>query len=94
MTRPLLATPKVVVVHREGVNPVFGEGVIEVCLDDEGGGPFILLKQDVDNMPDTQVIRADLDELRRCLIVAEQMISRVGSSDVEFLQSPLPDDEQ
>ena len=51
-----------VVIHRENANPVFGEGNTYVSIDDEGGGPFVVLEQhDDDVKPGT--IRIDYDEL-------------------------------
>ena len=50
-------------IHRTGDNPVFGEGVIHVSLDDEGGGSFLVLEQE------SQKIRITLEELE--LLVAE-----------------------
>lgn len=35
-----------VAIHREDVSPVFGEGVTYVSIEDEGGGPFLVLEQD------------------------------------------------
>ena len=35
-----------VAVHREDVNPVFGEGVTYVSVDDEAGGPFLVIEQE------------------------------------------------
>lgn len=46
-------------VYREGDSPVFGESATHVCVDDESGGPFIVLKQSTEG----QVLRFDLDEL-------------------------------
>ena len=44
MTRYAQTTTSIAV-HLSGDDPVFGESVIEVALDDEGGGPFIVLRQ-------------------------------------------------
>jgi hypothetical protein len=39
-----------VAVHREDVNPVFGEGVTFVSVDDEAGGPFLVIEQHDDDV--------------------------------------------
>jgi hypothetical protein len=49
-------------VYKEGDNPIFGESVTEISLDDEGGGVYIRLTQHPDNdQPNT--IRLDFDEV-------------------------------
>jgi hypothetical protein len=35
-----------IVVHPPDLDPVFDEGIITVRLDDEAGGPFVVLEQD------------------------------------------------
>tara|TARA_B110000977_G_scaffold184563_1_gene248457 strand:+ start:522 stop:821 length:300 start_codon:yes stop_codon:yes gene_type:complete len=59
-----------VAVHRESVNPVFGEGNTYVSIDDECGGPFILIEQDSDGSSGggTCTIRTDYEEF---LAIAE-----------------------
>lgn len=44
-------------IFNENDNMIFGESVIEVSIDDEAAGPFIVIQQD-----DRQ-IRLDLDEI-------------------------------
>ena len=56
-----------VAVHREDVNPVFGEGVTYVKVDDEAGGPFVVIEQHDDDVEKGK-IRIDYDEF---LVVAE-----------------------
>ena len=60
MTKYATTTLKVAV-HREDVNPVFGEGVTYVIVDDEAGGPFLVIEQhDDDVRPGT--VRFDYEE--------------------------------
>jgi hypothetical protein len=40
-----ISTITAIAVHSPDLNPVFGEGVITVRLDDEAGGPFVVLEQ-------------------------------------------------
>jgi hypothetical protein len=52
-------------VHAEGVNPIFGEGVTHVQLNDEAGGYFIELRQ-CDDTSENGVVKfdpAEWDEL-------------------------------
>ena len=62
-------------VYQEGNNPIFGEGVTHVSLDDEGGGAFILLEQE-----DRQ-LRLDLEELEVVADVARKLISATREAD-------------
>jgi len=56
-----------VCVHREESNPVFGEGNTYVRVDDEAGGPFVVLQQQDDDAQNGTV-RFDYEEF---LAVAE-----------------------
>jgi hypothetical protein len=56
-----------VAVHREEENPVFGEGNTFVSIEDEAGGPFIIIEQD-SSYNEEKNIRVDYEEL---LAVAE-----------------------
>jgi hypothetical protein len=52
-----------VAVHREDVNPVFGEGVTFVSVDDEAGGPFLVIEQhDDDGGSESGKLRFDYEE--------------------------------
>ena len=55
-----------VCVHREDTNPIFGEGNTYVRVDDEAGGPFVVLQQQDDARNGT--VRFDYEEF---LAVAE-----------------------
>lgn len=52
-------------VHFKDKSPVFGEGVIHVRLDDEGGGPFVVLRQMKEGIEDDgyNKIKIDFEEL-------------------------------
>ena len=56
-----------VAVHRENSNPVFGEGNTYVQVEDEAGGPFLVIEQHDDNTENGKV-RMDYEEF---LAVAE-----------------------
>ena len=66
MTKFATTTLKVAV-HREDVNPVFGEGVTFVSVDDESGGPFLVIEQH-DDIARPGTVRFDYEEF---LVVAE-----------------------
>ena len=48
-------------VHREEPNPVFGEGNTYVSIDDEAGGPFLVIEQHDDDIEPGKV-RMDYEE--------------------------------
>ena len=50
------------VVHMDDRNPIFGEGVTTITIDDEAAGGFIVLTQD------DQTIKLDLDKFEIFLI--------------------------
>ena len=70
----LLITPLKVSVHRRGDNPVYSERSIKVTVDDEGGGPFIVLDSN-EGMKDG--LRIDMDELEAVTAAARKLIAGV-----------------
>lgn len=66
------AMPLVMAVYRNGQNPVFGEGVTHIEIEDEGAGAFIRLKQSDDRLKEGEVI-LDLEELQAIANVAQEM---------------------
>ena len=48
-------------IYSEKENPIFGEGVTHVMIDDEAAGPFIILKQYTDE--GTMEIKLDFSEV-------------------------------
>lgn len=55
-----------VAVHREEEHPIFGEGVTYVKVEDEGGGPFIVIEQDDSDFHQKGMnhLRFDYEELQ------------------------------
>jgi hypothetical protein len=51
-----------VAVHNETENPAFGEGNTYVSIEDEAGGPFLIIEQDSDEHG-TVILRIDYEEL-------------------------------
>ena len=67
----ILTTTIKVAIHRRGTNPIFGEGVVHVSVEDETGGPFIVLESDDDN---SGGLRIDMEELEAAVVAARMMI--------------------
>ena len=55
-------TPITYSVHRKGDNPVFGESSIHISLEDDGGGEFVVIRQNTDDA-EKGIIRLDFEEL-------------------------------
>ena len=65
-----------VAVHREDVNPIFGEGVTYVQVDDEAGGPFLLIEQKDDDTRNG-TIRIDYEEFLAVAEAAKMLMHQV-----------------
>lgn len=61
-------TPLMFAIHRENQNPVFGEQVTHIQIEDEAGGPFLILKQE------DQEIRLDPEELDEIVMAAKELL--------------------
>lgn len=69
-TNKYAQTTTTISIHRVGDSPVFGESVTTVSLDDEGGGPFIVLHQ-----PDGgNQIRLDPQEVELVMDAARMLL--------------------
>lgn len=85
-----------VALHPENDNPLFGEGVTELRLEDEAGGPFLILTQHPDT-GDSQSIRLDFDEIEPLVHAASLLRSQVAvaaaiaKSDTLLYKQPIPD---
>lgn len=64
-----------IAIHEEGDNPVFGEGVVRVCLSDESAGMFITL----DNPDATSPIKVTAELLAEIVKAADLMLSQKGA---------------
>jgi len=65
-----------VAVHREDVNPIFGEGVTYVRVDDEAGGPFLTIEQH-DDESKNGTIRIDYQEFLAVAEAAKTLMHQV-----------------
>lgn len=59
-----------ITVHLKADNPIFGESVTKVALEDEAGGFFIILSQNEKNE-----LRFDLEELDLVVDAARELIT-------------------
>ncbi len=68
-----IETPITVAVHLKAHNPIYGEQVTTVTVDDESEGPFIIIKQNTyKGLPE---IRLNMDELEAVVIAARKLIA-------------------
>jgi hypothetical protein len=74
MSDKILVTPIKYAVHREKESPIFGETVTHVSVQDEGGGPFILLES---NQSTADGLRIDMDELQQVTIAASRLMDGI-----------------
>lgn len=61
------------VVHMDDRNPIFGEDITTITIDDEACGGYIVLTQN------EQTIRFDLDELQLVTKTAMKMLANYNS---------------
>ncbi len=62
-------------VHNKAVNPIYGEFNVVVRVEDEGGGPFLVLEQSTDDSVN-QKIRLDYDELLAVVQAAKMLMEQ------------------
>ena len=67
-------------VHTENEDPLFGESATHVCIEDEAGGPFIILKQMNDFIKSGEV-RLELEELKAITKVADELMKQATLKD-------------
>ena len=63
-------------VHRETKNPIFGEGNTYVSVDDEAGGPFLVIEQSDDNIEPGKV-RMDYEEFMAVAEAAKMLMHQM-----------------
>ena len=62
-------------VHNKAVNPIYGEFNVVVRVEDEGGGPFLVLEQSTDDSAN-QKIKLDYDELLAVVQAAKMLMEQ------------------
>ena len=74
----LKVTPLSVAIHRQSENPVYGKdgspgaGILHISIDDDGGGPFLVIKQ-LEDDPKPGVVRMNPEELPFLLQAAQRL---------------------
>ena len=63
-------------IHREDSNPMFGEGNTYVKVEDEAGGPFIVLEQ-ADDFIKNGTIRLDYEEFQAVVEAAKMLMHQM-----------------
>ena len=58
------------VVHMDDRNPVFGEGIVTITVDDDAAGGYIVLTQE------EQTIKLDLEELQLIAKTARKLLAQ------------------
>lgn len=71
MTRPLHAITTAMQIYREGDDPIYGETVISIRVEDESGGWYFVIDSEV--KAEDGGIKVELDELRKLLECAEEL---------------------
>lgn len=72
MSAPIVITPIAFSVHRRGESPIYGEQTTRVTVDDEGGGPFVVISQMHDHIEPGKV-SLDFDELQAVLTATQAL---------------------
>ena len=63
-----------IAIHLENLNPVYGEGVTHVSIQDEKAGPFITLSQEGEDKH--ECIKTDIEELEMITAEAKKLIGQ------------------
>lgn len=67
-------------IHLDTDNPVYGHSATHICLEDESGGAFIVLKQ-YNDQNEPGELRFDLKELELIARVAKEMVDEYNKID-------------
>lgn len=65
-------TINAIAIHRAGDSPIFGESTTIVRLDDEGGGPFVVIEQATATQPG--VVKLDPEEVAIVMRAASRLL--------------------
>lgn len=77
-----LKTILTISIHSKDENPIFGMSSTHVSLDDEAGGPFLVLKQ-CNDQSQTGEIRLVFDELSLIVEVANELMTQIAFKDIK-----------
>lgn len=70
-TQGYITTITAIAVHQQADNPVFAPGIITVRLDDEAGGPYVVLEQETDG--NSQEVRVCFEEVEALVQAISQL---------------------
>jgi len=79
-----IQTVLTIAVHPKGVNPVFGEGVTHVSLNDEAGGYFVELRQS-DETAENGIVRIDPNEWEEIKVAVQTLLNNAPAVDDTML---------
>ena len=75
MTNPAsVATILTVAIHRSDSNPVYGRGVLQISIDDEGAGKYVKISEQDDDLE--HYVRIDADELELVFQEAKKLLAQ------------------
>lgn len=77
----LQTTITAIAIHRNGDSPIFGESTTTIRLDDEGGGPFVVIEQA--DASQSSAIRLDPDECEIVMRTARRLFEQKAIEGVE-----------
>lgn len=66
-------TPIAMSVHPDDQSPIYGEGATHILIEDESGGPFLILRQQHDQIKPGEV-RFDWDEFEQVVLAARALM--------------------
>ena len=72
-----------VAVHNETENPAFGEGNTYVSVEDEGGGPFLIIQQYSDEHG-TVILRIEYQELLAVVEASKMLMHQLYVEQAEM----------
>jgi len=64
-----------IAIHTENMNPIFGESVTHVGVDDDAGGPFLVLSQCNDEIKEGEV-RVDFEEFEQIYLASKTLMAQ------------------
>ena len=64
-----------IAIHREGDNPIFGESVINVALEDDAGGCYLIIKSNQEGLENGQ-IKLNYEDIAKIHEVASRLMKQ------------------
>lgn len=75
MEMELMTTVRSIAIHRKGDNPIFGETVIEVSLEDDAAGAYIIVKSNMEGLANGE-IKLCYEEVQKILEVSSRLMKQ------------------